>query len=391
MGLQACSGGQAHGGAGLDAGGTGGGAGAGAVDGGSAGETAGQAGVDALDSGAGGQDGGMAGEGGTAGAVAVCPPGRGDCNKDGRCETDLYRSLGSCGECGASCQHPNAQTSACVGGVCTLTGCPRGRFNCDGDSANGCEAASICPGIGGLDGCPPGQAICGHRQGACAFDLLTSNYACGRCGGLCLEQGTACISGVCTVVWCPPGHFNCDGNAANGCETAGPCDGSGAGAGGASGQGGSGGASGTVGHAGTVGQAGVIGQAGVVGQAGTVGQGGGGSGGGDAGGGGLGGSSGTMALAGSDSMGGAGGGLGGFGGSMGGVRGGAGVGGGTAPPVLEPCPPPSVCVSFPGSLQRVCAVPPESAPPACNTAECTQIGGTCSTRFGVPVCYRACN
>ena len=283
--------------------------GAGAADAGTAGEggiggigtsgagqgSAGQGG--AGQGGAAGVDGGPAGEGGTGAGVGAtgCRPGRADCDGDGRCETDLYLSTDHCGACGTACDYANASVR-CVSGVCRLIWCPPGYFNCDGIADNGCEATEPCPGIGGSDGCPPGRAICSSSRGTCLYDLLSFENHCGGCGVRCNPQigDTHCVSGVCTLVWCPDGHFDCDGDAFNGCETPGPCDGSAAGPGGsgagqagAGGRGGAGGEGGVAGIAGFTGQAGSTGQGGAAGSGATSGQGGAGGSGGSGGQGGV--------------------------------------------------------------------------------------------------------
>ena len=293
---------------------------AGGVDGGNAGEGGILAGAGSARRGsAGAVGGGSAGAGGSGGAGAGCEPGRGDCDGNGTCETNVHRTVEHCGACNARCDYPNAQ-EVCVSGVCTLIGCPEGRYNCDGSSLNGCESSRVCNGIGG-PGCPPGRADCGYPAGSCAIDLLTSSESCGRCGRLCspvVDSGRAhCISGQCTVTWCPRGRFDCNGDPFDGCEHRGVC-GSVAGAGGsAGGQSGASGQAGVVWTAGVTGRAGVTGQAGAAGSAGVSGQ------------------SGATGQGGAGHIGGAGfGGMGGMGAPMGGM-GGAGV-----MPVFSPCPPP---------------------------------------------------
>jgi hypothetical protein len=124
----------------------------------------------------------------------VCAPGFGDCNAnlgDG-CETNTATSVTSCGGCGRACAPANAAGS-CAAGVCGILRCNPGFGDCDGNPSNGCET-----------------------------DLNTAVANCGRCGGACsLSNATAaCSAGACTVAACNTGYGNCDGNAANGCETA---------------------------------------------------------------------------------------------------------------------------------------------------------------------------
>ncbi|MCG8557626.1 MAG: hypothetical protein MJD61_20410 [Proteobacteria bacterium] len=403
--LQACGGGRTgvdFGSAGIGAGasagqaGTGGAAGGGAGDSGVVHPIAGQPGVDGVDAGTAGEGGiggvgawstgqggaGQAGQGGVGGGrageggAAACKPGRADCDRFSGCETDLSRSTQHCGACGAACEYPNAGAK-CVSGVCRLIWCPPGHFNCDGIARNGCESTEHCPGIGGSDGCPPGRAICNSSRGTCAFDLLRFNHHCGGCGVECNPQigDSRCVSGVCTLVWCPDGHFDCDGDAFNGCETPGPCDGSAAGAGGsgagqagASGRGGAGGEGGVAGIAGFTGQSGSTGQGGAAGSGATSGQGG-------TGGGGSGGSGGEGGIAGQGGIAGVGG-HGGF----------PGQGG-----FPEGCRS-GVCTTnsrIPGI--RFCGLKVGGLPPPCSdTPACHTVQGVCTAVGSDMWCIKTC-
>jgi hypothetical protein len=121
----------------------------------------------------------------------ACASGFADCNNDGLdgCERDLTTSS-DCGACGHACAAP----LVCSGGACQAIGCGPGLGDCNGDAGDGCETP--------LDT----LANCGACNHACAF-----------------PGGTAtCAGGVCALLACDPGHHDCDGNPANGCEVA-PC------------------------------------------------------------------------------------------------------------------------------------------------------------------------
>ncbi len=91
----------------------------------------------------------------------------------------------------ASCTRPHAST-ACVSGVCFLTGCDAPYADCDGSADDGCEAR------------------------------LDSPEHCGLCGAAChLAHGqAACVLGRCGLAHCEAGFGDCDGSSDNGCETA---------------------------------------------------------------------------------------------------------------------------------------------------------------------------
>jgi hypothetical protein len=114
-----------------------------------------------------------------------------DGNAANGCETDTRSAPTHCGACGRACPTAAHATATCAAGVCG-TRCSAGFGDCDGDPATGCEV-----------------------------DLRTSVPNCGRCGGACaVANGTAgCSAGVCAVAGCASGRGNCDGSAANGCET----------------------------------------------------------------------------------------------------------------------------------------------------------------------------
>lgn len=91
--------------------------------------------------------------------------------------------------CATRCENPNG-AAECSEGQCILT-CATGYADCDSQSDNGCETA-----------------------------LSTTVDDCGSCGGLCTNDHgeTMCSEGLCSPA-CTSGHADCDGDAANGCES----------------------------------------------------------------------------------------------------------------------------------------------------------------------------
>jgi alpha-tubulin suppressor-like RCC1 family protein len=165
----------------------------------------------------------------------TCDAGFADCDGDPTtgCEADTRTSAPNCGGCGRSCDGSNGSAS-CSAGVCRVT-CNAGFGDCDGNTANGCEtdtraSAAHCGGCGAP--CPAGAtcsgsaclATCTSPQSACGLrcvNLDTDLLNCGTCGNVCPVVANAsarCGSGACSS-HCLLGFGNCDGNAANGCET----------------------------------------------------------------------------------------------------------------------------------------------------------------------------
>ncbi|MEZ4410951.1 MAG: hypothetical protein R3A52_31405 [Polyangiales bacterium] len=184
-------------------------------------------------------------------AVATCAMGRcgftcdtgfGDCDGDATtgCETDVRTAVTHCGACGNAC--PAHATTHLRGGGVRFT-CDAGYADCDGDASNGCEVdlntdvsncrtcRNACTASGGTPSCVAGAcgiASCGasfadcdgNAANGCETDLRTTASHCGRCGSVCPTPSHAtgvCAGGSCAFV-CDAGFDDCDGNAANGCE-----------------------------------------------------------------------------------------------------------------------------------------------------------------------------
>jgi hypothetical protein len=174
--------------------------------------------------------------------VATCNAGFSDCNNnpaDG-CETSL-KTNDNCGACGSSCSVANG-SSTCTSGTCQVATCNAGFSDCDGNPANGCEtplntldhcgacgsscsvrngAASCATGSCQVATCNAGFSDCnGNPADGCEAALNTLDH-CGACGSSCsVANGAAsCESGSCQVATCNAGFSDCDGNPANGCET----------------------------------------------------------------------------------------------------------------------------------------------------------------------------
>ncbi|MFO0652611.1 MAG: hypothetical protein U0326_40725 [Polyangiales bacterium] len=176
-------------------------------------------------------------------STMACPSGRANCNTaiaDG-CEVSLGADAVNCGACGRACVVDHA-TAACAEGECVVGTCDAGYADCNGRAADGCEttpstdvnhcgacghacslahASEVCAtGACAVGACDDGWADCnGNAADGCETDL-TAPSSCGACGNACsLPHSTpACASGACAVATCDAGFADCD-SAAAGCET----------------------------------------------------------------------------------------------------------------------------------------------------------------------------
>jgi hypothetical protein len=176
------------------------------------------------------------------------------------CEVNATNTVAHCGACNNDCNSlPNVQTTSCTASACNISQCDPGFGNCTG--AAGCETAintvqncgacnNDCSALantasvscsGGttcaVTGCDPGYANC---NGAAADGCETDTYTlanCGGCANLGLSQNcsalphvalASCGAGACQVQQCASGYADCNGLPADGCEhdlaTLGACD-----------------------------------------------------------------------------------------------------------------------------------------------------------------------
>lgn len=172
----------------------------------------------------------------------VAPYGDCDGNPSNGCESNGDTDVKNCGGCGVACQLPHA-IATCADRSCAVRACEDGWADCNGFAADGCEVqilsslshcgacrASCAPasGVGECrDGecqiarCDLGKEDCNQAViDGCETELLSDPANCGGCGNRCEPvNGTpSCQEGKCAIA-CAAGYADCDGNAANGCET----------------------------------------------------------------------------------------------------------------------------------------------------------------------------
>jgi hypothetical protein len=176
--------------------------------------------------------------------VPVCATGYADCdgNLSNGCEANLQADPMHCGSCSRACT-VDSGSATCQTGACGASTCAMGTGDCDGNQANGCEAnlntsAANCGFCGNactyghatgtclggackLGPCNAGFADCdGNAANGCETDLNSSTNHCGTCAVSCTNANgsTSCASGMCAPS-CSGGFADCDSNLANGCET----------------------------------------------------------------------------------------------------------------------------------------------------------------------------
>jgi len=160
----------------------------------------------------------------TCGALTTCTP-------DGGTPYCANTSTDNdnCGTCGNTC----ASGDVCGGGGCALTcgslttcttdagvgycaNTSTDQSNC-GTCGNKCASGYACAGGNCTASCSAGQQVCGN---SCTNTTYDPNN-CGSCGFACTyaNGSGACSSSTCSLASCTAGYGNCDGLAANGCET----------------------------------------------------------------------------------------------------------------------------------------------------------------------------
>jgi hypothetical protein len=150
------------------------------------------------------------------GRCKPCAPGQ-RCNEPADCDSGVCAS-GTCSQptCSDKVKNGEETDTDCGGTVCPT--CSPGQkctvgTDCAGGSCTGGACSLVC-----LDG----KGNCdGDAANGCETNLKTDADHCGACDALCgVPHATArCSGGKCQVETCTPPFADCDGDSANGCET----------------------------------------------------------------------------------------------------------------------------------------------------------------------------
>ena len=137
------------------------------------------------------------------------------------CSTDPTNTTGSGSTGGGTVGSGGNQGT---GGSVSSGGGDGGSVTTDPCQGVSCDPGKVCfngdcvAGCGPNDPCAGADACC---NGACV-DLSSDVGACGACDKPCATPpfiAVSCVAGVCTFGVCDGGHFDCDGDSANGCES----------------------------------------------------------------------------------------------------------------------------------------------------------------------------
>ncbi len=151
------------------------------------------------------------------GSTELCNALDEDCDGNVDEGIDTMTSLDHCGGCNMACAPPGA-FGECVAGVCGIDECDVGRYDLDGDPANGCEYRCITSGVD--------DSVCDRADNDCDgmvdedFDFPNDPLNCGSCGRRCAfaRSMATCAGGVCMLGACDAGWWNINGVDADGCE-----------------------------------------------------------------------------------------------------------------------------------------------------------------------------
>ncbi len=178
---------------------------------------------------------------------AECSDGFANCDaqNDNACEVNTRTDAENCGFCGNVCDLPHA-SSECSAGECRIEsdGCEPGFEDCNGEPEDGCEVDlkanklncgacnQVCPDLNGAPSCVAGKCRIECDEGfedcdesvdnGCEVNLDASTTSCGECGEKCdaaAGYSAYCKDGACGQTLCPAGKGDCNGEAADGCET----------------------------------------------------------------------------------------------------------------------------------------------------------------------------
>ena len=162
--------------------------------------------------------------------VDACATEGGACSGSTACCTGLCvnetSDVFNCNGCGLACTGSKTLccSSSCTDPTTSPQNCGSCGFTCS--TTNGTPSCAL-----GNCGwaCKQGYAHCATGNTGCETDTTSSATHCGSCNRDCTQRvasanGISCSASQCTYTTCMAGHYDCDGNKSNGCEsTTTPC------------------------------------------------------------------------------------------------------------------------------------------------------------------------
>jgi hypothetical protein len=158
------------------------------------------------------------------------------------CEVDIDTDPQHCGSCANACMVPNA-TPKCTAHACAVGTCSTGYADCNGLAADGCETnvetdatncgacTNVCALANAVSECDTGSCAIttcngpyrdcnGMAADGCESNIRTDPQNCGGCTNACVLANAVpgCAMGNCTIASCNPGFGDCNNDPTDGCE-----------------------------------------------------------------------------------------------------------------------------------------------------------------------------
>jgi hypothetical protein len=141
--------------------------------------------------------------------LKACTYGYDDCDgkPENGCEASVLADTKNCGGCGMACGVLAHAKVGCVNGLCGITSCDLGFFDCDGNPKNGCETVVNSD-----------IKNCGKCGAACGMGQVCINGGCTCANCQFNNARSKCVNNMCVFDQCVQGFVDCNNNINDGCE-----------------------------------------------------------------------------------------------------------------------------------------------------------------------------